>query len=69
MKRIIPLICLLLAGYLPVRAQIGGMVEVNVNELYFGCAKLVQYTVPQWYSAGPFLPVFSTGTVPSWHNQ
>ena len=35
MKRIIPLICLLLAGYLPVRAHIGGMVEVNVNELYF----------------------------------
>ena len=35
MKRIIPLICLLLAGYLPIRAQIGGEVELNVNELYF----------------------------------
>ena len=35
MKQIIPLICLLLAGYLPICAQISGEVEVNVNELYF----------------------------------
>lgn len=35
MKRIIPLIFLLLVGYMTSLAQIGGQVEVNVNELSF----------------------------------
>ena len=71
MKRIIPLICLLLAGYLPVRAQIGGMVEVNVNELYF--SKQDSYDMIRWTGGNdkirqvgaPELPViFKTYVVP-----
>lgn len=46
MKRIIPLIFLLLAGYMTSRAQIGGLVEVNVNDLSF--SKQDNYDVVRW---------------------
>ena len=46
MKRLIPLIFLLLAGYMTVRAQIGGQVEVNVNGLSF--SKQDNYDVVRW---------------------
>lgn len=46
MKRIIPLIFLLLAGYMAVRAQISGQAEVNVNDLSF--SKQDGYDVIRW---------------------
>lgn len=46
MKRTIPLIFLLLAGYMTGRAQIGGQVEVNVNDLSF--SKQDDYDVIRW---------------------
>lgn len=46
MKRIIPLIFLLLVGYMTSLAQIGGQVEVNVNELSF--SKQDGYDVIRW---------------------
>lgn len=46
MKRIIPLIFLLLAGYMTVRAQISGQAEVNVNDLSF--SKQDGYDVIRW---------------------
>ena len=46
MKRIIPLIFLLLAGYMAVRAQISGQAEVNVNDLSF--SKQYGYDVIRW---------------------
>lgn len=46
MKRLIPLIFLLLAGYMTVRPQIGGQVEVNVNDLSF--SKQDGYDVIRW---------------------
>lgn len=46
MKRIIPLIFLLLIGYMTGLAQIGGLVEVNVNELSF--SKQDGYDVIRW---------------------
>lgn len=46
MKRLIPLIFLLLAGHMTVRAQIGGQVEVNVNGLSF--SKQDNYDVVHW---------------------
>ena len=60
-----------MAGYLPVRAQIGGMVEVNVNELYF--SKQDSYDMIRWTGGNdkirqvgaPELPViFKTYVVP-----
>lgn len=50
MKRLIPLIFLLLAGYMTVRAQIGGQVEVNVNGLSF--SKQDNYDVIRWDGGG-----------------
>ena len=36
---------------------------------HFGCTKMVQYTIPFWFSVQGFFAVSGVYTVPFWYNQ